>query len=951
MSEPTRRSGRKRTQNKRYTNDVVVNFQDLIESGDESPSPVVPVYDDADEDEEFHDEPPHDEEDEASLSDDDFGKATNKENKSDKSGFSTPDEGNEDPTDAVLSLLNPKPRGPKARKRDEPKEDDTHSRGLLYNKFSISKNSTAKDLAGSDPNDIEPLLRERKKWIDGPILPLRMPDPKGVGGMDYPFVYSEAMRDRAADTFHHWYLDQRGHEKIVKVQNATAMKTDQANLYVPHVLPSHTVLLGPYGRQKAFEIPAAGSLSLSESWEAAEAEGNIPEHQRSAPQSRHGWVLNLGDRIRSLDWAPNHDGDTQYLAIATASEPPPELPKVSAFEPVQPYAASFSIWAFKSREEDSEHLVDLAVKPWISQLACTDWGGVRRLQWCPAASPAVNREEVGAVSLGLLAGIWTDGFVRVLDIRVNTREDPKRRVGDNQSNPVSSNLADAPSVHYSNVAFAARPPNTICTCLSWISATELAVGHANGFVAVWDIADHIVSLRSSWDPATPAPSPSPSDSDCPVPTFYHPVSVTYILSITAHHPFPTTLITTTAADGRTRLTSLAYPGTDTIAATRVRAGVVTPLTYSLHIFSAIAPDENDTVRALPLRSFFASRSLARATASIMCLDAGKCHPCLLIGSSDGAVVVTNPLRRLYLRKDGKAGPWQMVWFQSEWVSKERQAELREKREREEQQQQQEWGQDKAQSVDGEPMDGVEGTTIRSTVPATTPHPLDATAPQPSAPSNPSNTAPQQQAQAASPIPFPRPGTSRQLTSFKPQNVPIGRNVANHFSVPNPPASPKSSKPKQKKAEKKKKEKSKAKAKRKTNAIDLLAGDAAPPLQDQNSENEDDDNNSDNDKTEDEAEAEEDVVEAKEAGDVGVEAGGWRKRGGRGGGAVGKAEKGKEKEKEKGARTAPIESLAYDTLYEEEQAVTCVAWNPNPRVGGWAAAGLANGVVRVEDLGV
>ena len=42
---------------------------------------------------------------------------------------------------------------------------------------------------------------------------------------------------------------------------------------------------------------------------------------------------------------------------------------------------------------------------------------------------------------------------------------------------------------------------------------------------------------------------------------------------------------------------------------------------------------------------------------------------------------------------------------------------------------------------------------------------------------------------------------------------------------------------------------------------------------------------------------------------------------------------------------------FHTIYEKETAITAVAWNPNLYVGGWAAAGMADGLVRVEDLGL
>lgn len=48
----------------------------------------------------------------------------------------------------------------------------------------------------------------------------------------------------------------------------------------------------------------------------------------------------------------------------------------------------------------------------------------------------------------------------------------------------------------------------------------------------------------------------------------------------------------------------------------------------------------------------------------------------------------------------------------------------------------------------------------------------------------------------------------------------------------------------------------------------------------------------------------------------------------------------------------LEEVApFSTIYEEESAVTKVCWNPNLHCGGWAAAGMGSGLVRVEDLAI
>lgn len=44
-------------------------------------------------------------------------------------------------------------------------------------------------------------------------------------------------------------------------------------------------------------------------------------------------------------------------------------------------------------------------------------------------------------------------------------------------------------------------------------------------------------------------------------------------------------------------------------------------------------------------------------------------------------------------------------------------------------------------------------------------------------------------------------------------------------------------------------------------------------------------------------------------------------------------------------------LHHAQAYPEESSITQVCWNPNTLCGGWAAAGTACGLVRVEDVAI
>jgi transcription factor C subunit 6 len=303
----------------------------------------------------------------------------------------------------------------------------------------------------------------------------------------------------------------------------------------------------------------------------------------------------------------------------------------------------------------------------------------------------------------------------------------------------------------------------------------VAAGCGNGYVAIWNVAKSILSHQVGVEHT---------------PFFYRSLHNTYILSIHAHQPFPSKFIATAATDGRVKLTSLRYPDSDTVIGARQRH-IPPPMAYSPHLLASIAPDENDGVRVHPLRQFFVGKAVGRASATITSLDAGKLHPCLLIGSADGTIMANNPMRRTYIRRESSntVAAWQQVWFRHEWVPVGRSIEM---------------------EVDRAASDPEKTTQGAKTS-------------------------------------LPRQGVSRFLESFRLQSVPLMRNATRNLR---PFVNNKTFKPRH-------------------SIFDEVEGDGDP----------------------------------------------------------------------------------YTTIYEEEQAVTCIVWNPNIKTGGWAAAGMANGLLRIEDLAI
>ena len=193
--------------------------------------------------------------------------------------------------------------------------------------------------------------------------------------------------------------------------------------------------------------------------------------------------------------------------------------------------------------------------------------------------------------------------------------------------------------------FEAKPPSTICTCVAWLSPSDIAVGCANGFVAVWSIA-------------------SRSSSGSPAPYIYQRIHATYILNLSSAYPTHPHLVGTTSMDGETRLTSLLDPQKDVVESNRMR--IASPhISYSAFTQAFLSTDENDFGRLLAVRRFFTTAAVAKLQSTVSALaPCSVWHPSILLGCTDGAVIAANPFRR---QLSSKEKLWQQAWFSHEWA--------------------------------------------------------------------------------------------------------------------------------------------------------------------------------------------------------------------------------------------------------------------------------------------
>ncbi|KAI9796256.1 MAG: hypothetical protein M1833_006425 [Piccolia ochrophora] len=634
---PLRRSGRKRQRTK-YSLDA---FEGLDVLSDVTPS---------------EEEDPDKAQDDVAADDSDL-EFDDEERGSNASGNDVPDEDSQesasylDDDDDVALPGRRKQRQSASHKtssrRPAPSKKEPHitlSRYRVQHKMSNRGNRRERyiNLFGPGREDLMAMIQAREKWINNVSLPWKHEDEHGRGGLACSPFGSSARGVAEAETTSGWFNAGGSKALFEKEQTIRTLPEAEGKTYMPCAhTTSHSCYIGPWNRQKLFSFPIAVPLSVAEAWKQADDSDPATTPTVASKGEGGGWILNAGAKVQCLSWLPSTNANVQYLALSTlgrdrssptAPEPPePEVrwDKAPAFtlSPLTP--AAIQIWAFQASQEDPTTAdIDPTCSPRLHMVLCTDWGPVRQIKWCPTPSPEDDTNEAGHRQMGLLAGVWGDGKVRVLDVR--HAEGP-----------------DLPTqyLHIIAAAFSSKPPSTLCTSLDWLSATHIATGHANGYVSIWDLSTLPMNYSSN-----------------PRPILHQPIHQTYILSLASLRPSHPSIFTTTSMDGYTRLTSLHSAHTDFTTSPRTRMGAL-PLAWSDHTQLVLAAEEHQGLRALPVRRFFSTINVARPAASITALATAATHTSVLVATADGTVLVTNPLRKLI---HPKSDLYQQTWFRCEW---------------------------------------------------------------------------------------------------------------------------------------------------------------------------------------------------------------------------------------------------------------------------------------------
>lgn len=640
MTDPTpaRKSGRQRVPNRKYSNDGFEVLNAVLSSDSEAEEILQRqlLQDDSD------DFPVGQLADEQDEDDED----SHAEEVSEGSEILTPVEEYENVHSYASSdrgLPDDPQTGRHKRKDRVSLNTNSRSRGMPENPL---RKDLARNLAsmftGEGIEDISHFVKSRDQWAADQTLP-------GRSQLRYGFSHTAEKRQMEATVGWEWYYDHGGRELFEQRQNVQLFTPNEAVKYAGSTASERIFVMGPYGRQNKYSLAPLQSVDLDQAWEASESSPVAPKRQR------RGWMLNVGTRVKCLDWAPNHDRSMQYLALATVNlakskhllkDPPAFTPSASP--------SAIQVWAVPTFIDGVS-----VVKPCVRAVLCTDWGEIKQMKWCPV--PRTKRDPatsggslMSRTFVGLLAAVFSDGCVRVLDVQLENQEEP-------------STLLMARK--YTSAAFEACPlAGNLSTCLTWLSATDLAIGDSSGRLAIYDIC--------------PVGSPKSSDilhedthrehgaehGTNPTPWLSIPLHSTYILALASAYPTHPSLLMSSSLSGYLRLTSLLAPTMDYVLSVRT----FTPpssLTYCDSILAAVwAEESSETVRLSGLRCFYASVACERLPGppgpGLGIVDVGKCHSSVAAGGADGSVTVTNPQSKVLGNK--KAIVYQQCIFKHEW---------------------------------------------------------------------------------------------------------------------------------------------------------------------------------------------------------------------------------------------------------------------------------------------
>ncbi|KAF9740121.1 hypothetical protein PMIN03_008433 [Paraphaeosphaeria minitans] len=499
--------------------------------------------------------------------------------------------------------------------------------------------SRLRNLFGPTGEDLRPVFDAKKTWLSQMTLPSRSFKHLAPS----PYVTEET---RAKDTrnVRQWYANV-GRAAFAHGQKTVQMDEEQAQPYLKNPGPeSLDLLMGALKNQRIFSIEKGRYMSAA-----------VPFGSDS---KRNGWLFFLGSRIQDVHWAPNQHGTTQYLAVIVEQEDMTAKkhkrfrnPKAPAFTATSPFPASIQIWAFDSTKSGT---MSEQKEPRLALVLCTDWGAPKAIQWWPiGAEDSIEPDQDGVVRLGLLAGIWSDGRLRILDVSLRGSKTGSSNTQYMHYTEAALELAfrDPPSTD--KAGNQVEKLRTLPSCLCWLSPTTIAVGTASGNIAIWTLTH-----RGMFPP----PNRPDAEKPRPPPWFLKQLADTYVVTVSSGYPSRPQFLSLTTADGFARLIDLRAPVADCISSLRGRT-IVHSQAWHEHTQSFVMLDEYYLLKHSTLRRYNQAIYTFRTDSTLTTVATSPVHPAVLVGSSDGSVAASNGLCKIMNSKDI---PWSLMWFKHEW---------------------------------------------------------------------------------------------------------------------------------------------------------------------------------------------------------------------------------------------------------------------------------------------
>lgn len=347
--------------------------------------------------------------------------------------------------------------------------DETHSRGVWAPNEHVGKIVQMRLAFGTDIRDLIAIVYMRDRWNLG--LDSTMPSRYTLNqrardyGLGSTFGVDPADLEREATAGWDWYYDDDNGTGFRKRQRIESIDEGEARrkYFIRPKKEQHNVRIGPPvegdNLQKLYTLRQNEVLDFGDAWknvnpahpdkkqgikrksavvdDSTTTNNAVDETATKSKPKRSGWIINLGGKVQSLGWVPNQEGSTQYLALSVpisreqeAEYPPKEEPKVSpAFARSELYPCALQIWSFEAKQGGGlTRTTDMTKKPKLLLALCTEWGHIRKINWCQM--PRRKREDGkdGSRDLGLVACVCGDGSTRILDVKLSEQaETPEFR--------------------------------------------------------------------------------------------------------------------------------------------------------------------------------------------------------------------------------------------------------------------------------------------------------------------------------------------------------------------------------------------------------------------------------------------------------------------------------------------------------------------------------------------